>query len=684
MGVPPKPSANAVATSKQSVSCDTTSHSIPSPITTPIASSDARPPSTPTLTPEPNRTTPRVRFTPGPARNDPTLRIAGDELGKLIRASVAAFRRCDCWEEFVVTQRGVTSDLADNIHRLDHPASQLLAHLRQHGAPVPMSTPSWTPAKLDQAIARGPHKSAKSNNTFIREEFLDFIRKGFWTVLPYALVKNMPNLRLNPLGSVPQHDRRDRLIVDLSFYFTNQECLPVAPSESMQFGRTLQRILQRILLSDPTFGPVYLSKIDIADGFYRIQLSARDVPKLAVLLPAGPGEEPMVAFPMVLPMGWVNSPPYFSAATETAADLMNRRLQKNPEEPPHRLEHLAIHDEEAPAPTTSTDVTLPVPTDPIHRPHYKRPLKYADIYVDDFIAAVQGHAKSRRNAMRTLLHVLDSVFRPLEATDNPSRQEPASIKKMKKGDANWSTLKTVLGWVIDTLAQTIALPARRQERLQAILDGISPRQKRISVKTWHKVLGELRSMVIGIPGARGLFSALQHAFRTESKKRLKLTKNEHRFIDDFRTLAADLPKRPTRIAELVPRTPSVIGTTDASGSGMGGIAFVASKLSYGAPLSLMRSANVSSPIPTQLATSPTVILNLRLPWSNMMSSLQRSISGSTPFVLLMTTLQLRLGNAKAPLQPWGQQPPFSAFRRITNDTSAMSPSTIFSLATSTA
>ena len=132
------------------------------------------------------------------------------------------------------------------------------------------------------------------------------INKGFWTVLPDALVKNLPNLRLNPLGSVPQHDRRDRLIVDLSFYFTNQECLPVAPSNSMQFGRTLQRILQRILLSDPSFGPVYLSKIDIADGFYRIQLSARDVPKLAVLLPTGPGEEPMVAFPMVLPMEWVN------------------------------------------------------------------------------------------------------------------------------------------------------------------------------------------------------------------------------------------------------------------------------------------------------------------------------------------------------------------------------------------
>lgn len=566
MGVPLKPTASAVATSNQTFNPDTMSHSQPT-ITTPIASNRARPTTNPTSAP--NRPT-----TTGPQE----LRIAGDELGKLIRASVEAFQRCDRWEDFVVTQRGVTSDLSNNVHRLDHPASQLLAHLRQHGAPVPMSTKPWTPEQLDQAIARGPHTSAKLNNSFIREEFIDFISKGFWTVLPYSIVKDLPNLRLNPLGSVPQHDRRDRLIVDLSFYFTNQQCLPVAPSESMQFGRTLQRILQRILLSDPSFGPVYLSKIDISDGFYRIQLSARDVPKLAVLLPQAPGEEPMVAFPMVLPMGWVNSPPYFSAATETAADLMNRRLQRNHDEPPHRLEDIAIHPEPTSDPVppiaAPTPITLTVPATTPHEPHYKRPMKYADIYVDDFIAAVQGSATTRRNAMRTLLHVLDSVFRPLSPSDNPNRQEPASVKKLRKGDGNWSTRKTVLGWVIDTVAQTITLPERRLDRLNAILADISPTQRRIRVKMWHKFLGELRSMVIGIPGARGLFSTLQHAFRTESKKRLKLTKNEHHFINDFRTLAATLPNRPTRIAELVPRTPSVVGTTDAAGAGMGGIAFI--------------------------------------------------------------------------------------------------------------
>ncbi|CAJ1940912.1 unnamed protein product [Cylindrotheca closterium] len=85
-----------------------------------------------------------------------------------------------------------------------------------------------------------------------------------------GLVRHLQNLRLSPLGVVPQRDRRPRLIVDLSFFGINQESVPIAPSDSMQFGRALHRILQRILQANPLHGPVYISKIDIADGFYRI------------------------------------------------------------------------------------------------------------------------------------------------------------------------------------------------------------------------------------------------------------------------------------------------------------------------------------------------------------------------------------------------------------------------------
>ena len=58
---------------------------------------------------------------------------------------------------------------------------------------------------------------------------------------------------------------------------------------------------------------------------------------------------------------------------------------------------------------------------------------------------------------------------------------------------------------------TIHLPPHRVDRLWEILDSIPRTQKRTSAKKWHKVLGELRSMALALPGARNMFSRLQTA-----------------------------------------------------------------------------------------------------------------------------------------------------------------------------
>ena len=528
-------------------------------------------------------------------------RVHQDELGKLIVASTLAYLESASWKEFVESQRALP-DLPESIGKLNHPAKDLLKHLRVHGAPATMSTKPWLQPRRREAIRRGPHQSATEHVEFVRTEFVDFLQKKFWTILPYRLVEHVANLRLSPLGVIPQRERRPRLIVDLSFYGVNQETLPIAPKEAMQFGRTLQRVLQRILDADPRFGPVLLSKIDISDGFYRIRLSPRDIPNLAVLLPQYADEEPMVAFPLVLPMGWVHSPPYFSAVTETAADLMNRRLQQNTTEPYHRLEEEALAETEEVYTSPPTEVTTPVPDNPRHRPRYRKPLAYADVYVDDFIALLQGTPHRQRHAMRSLLHTLDVVFRPLEPEEE-HRQEPASVKKLRKGDACWSTRKVILGWLIATLAGTIQLPSPRYERLCTLLDSIGPNQKRVSVKSWQKLLGELRSMTLAIPGARGLFSTLQHALKpshTGKLSRVRITSDVRLFLDDFQRLASELASRPTRIAETLPRRPAIVGTTDASGHGMGGVAFL--QTDTGPIIPLVWRSPFPTPIQKQLSS----------------------------------------------------------------------------------
>jgi hypothetical protein len=116
------------------------------------------------------------------------------------------------------------------------------------------------------------------------------IGKEQWTLLPARIVLNELQLRLIPLGVVPQRDRRPRTICDYSFFGVNHETIALSPDECMQFGKALWRILRHLKSANPHLGPVNLSKIDIADGFYRIWVRAQDVPKLGVLFPSADGE----------------------------------------------------------------------------------------------------------------------------------------------------------------------------------------------------------------------------------------------------------------------------------------------------------------------------------------------------------------------------------------------------------
>jgi hypothetical protein len=367
--------------------------------------------------------------------------------------------------------------------------------------------------------------------------------------------------------------------VDYSFYAVNKDTLPLIAEDAMQFGQALSRILRHILLADPSHGPVYLIKIDIADGFYRIDVNPDDIPKLGVVFPSPPGVEPLVALPLVLPMGWKNSPPAFCTATETIADLANQALKEQSAALPHPLGHRAATLDQLNQPqenmtkTTTFETITPDPSLPRPAP----PVKEVDVYVDDFVAVAQGSSDDLNAVRNTLLHSIDAVFRPNQETD-VTRAEPVSLKKLDKGDASWKTTHTILGWDVDTRKKTIALPQHRIDRLYEILDSIPPHQKRIGVTKWHKVLGELRSMSIALPGSRGLFSHLQAALNRRVGHRVPLTMEVHQALADFRWIVNNIAERPTRIAELVPLLPSALGYHDASGMGAGGVWFPAGHL----------------------------------------------------------------------------------------------------------
>ena len=200
----------------------------------------------------------------------------------------------------------------------------------------------------------------------------------------------------------------------------------------------------------------------------------------------------------------------------------------------------------------------------------KGALAYIDIFVDDLLGINQGNKDRREEVKRALLHSLNDVLRPLLPTDLPMRQDPASLKKMKQGDSTWATQKILLGWVIDSVRGTIPLPQHRVPHLTTMLQEVEV-QRQVSKKRWSKLLGELRSMMLVIPGAEGMFRHIQAALvNSGSSNRIKVDRSTRDELRDLKWLAAHSTTWPMAIAVVVPHPPSTWQATAAAKAGMGG------------------------------------------------------------------------------------------------------------------
>ena len=101
-----------------------------------------------------------------------------------------------------------------NLSRIQHPAKHLVQQLSKTGAPVVLSSKPWTTSQKDEAVARGPHQSSNEYVDFLRDELADMVERATWMVLPYSRLRQLRDLRISPMGVVPQHERRPRPIVD--------------------------------------------------------------------------------------------------------------------------------------------------------------------------------------------------------------------------------------------------------------------------------------------------------------------------------------------------------------------------------------------------------------------------------------------------------------------------------------
>jgi hypothetical protein len=176
----------------------------------------------------------------------------------------------------------------------------------------------------------------------------------------------------------------------------------------------------------------------------------------AYVLPQEDGKPITLVVPTSLQMGWVKSPPYFCAATETSHDISTEYIETSVNSiPRHKFKKHVV---EAPE-----YISLPETGNESNGFSYM-----VEVYVDDFMSLVIPVTREQlRHVANAIMHGIHDVF-PL---DEDNSNDPISEKKLKKGEGRYETRKMLLGFDFDGEAKTMWLEDAKREKLLTILKG---------------------------------------------------------------------------------------------------------------------------------------------------------------------------------------------------------------------
>jgi hypothetical protein len=299
-----------------------------------------------------------------------------------------------------------------------------------------------------------------------------------------------------------------------------------------------------------------LSKIDLSDGFWRMIIEALGAWNFCYVMPDPPGSPIRIVVPSALQMGWAESPAYFCAATETARDIIQAGLvSARVELPPHCFENF-MH-----------------PAKAAKRSKSDSPANTMVVYVDDFIRASVENADSTLlgRISCAALHGIDSIFPPLNVTGHTDSKDPISLKKLQRGDAQWSPKKEILGFLVNGKKKTVCITQAKADNIVGEIKQIL-KKKHVQMKHYRHVVGKLRHVALIMPGVKGLFSSINKAFQGDPCViGLGASSEVRAALLDLSHMIASLASHPTHVNELVPSNDHYTGYCDACGAGAGGI-----------------------------------------------------------------------------------------------------------------
>jgi hypothetical protein len=302
-----------------------------------------------------------------------------------------------------------------------------------------------------------------------------------------------------------------------------------------------------------------MAKWDIKDGFWCMDCEEGEEYNFAYVLPQEEGIPITLVVPTSLQMGWVESPPYFCVATETARDIASDYCDTPVGSLPHHkfVKHVTGATEFDELPTTSENGKL----------------FYAlKVYVHDFMSIVIPTSQEQlEHVAMAIMTGIHDVF-PADIVDS---NDPISEKKLLKGDRQYLLFKTLLGFDFDGKRKTMWLEEEKRAKLLTILQSwlrAGSLNRGIPFGKFESVIAKVRHAFTALPGGRGLLSPCNLLLkRRPPVVYFHRNASLHAAISNCRTILRESTSRPTRCRELVAGWPDFIGVVDASSHGVGGV-----------------------------------------------------------------------------------------------------------------
>lgn len=457
---------------------------------------------------------------------------------------------------------------------LHHPASPQLLEYATRGCPARTGRP-WTPAQMQEAIDQGPHSSARIPEvmTQFRDEAMAKAKVGQCRLVPWDDIKHDPprQLKISPIAAAPHKSRKYRAILDLSFALrlsdgsvlpaVNDTTTKTAPAGAIdQMGHGLMRIVHAFAeASDDAM--IFMAKWDVKDGFWRLDCESGEEWSFSYVLPQEEGKPPVLVVPTSLQMGWIESPPYFCAASETGRDVAQQYAETPIGSlPPHKfLNYSQGSDAYNSLPPTA-------PSDD---------LRYLfEVYVDDYISiAIASSRQQLDHFANAMGHGIHDVF---PTASDPS-DDPMAFKKMERGDCLYDTTKDILGFDFDGVKKTLWLEDAKRELILTALASWCRRatlERGTPFKEYQSIVAKLRHAFFSVPTGKGLLSPFNRLMKRQPPPTTVFFHTNPSLlaaVTECRVLLRASTKLPTRCKELVMAWPDFIGVKDASSYGVGGI-----------------------------------------------------------------------------------------------------------------